>query len=321
MFEIYRYTESNQSLWDDFVPNANNGTLFHLQSFLSYHPKSRFIDHSLLINKKGKLFSVFPAAEKTIGDKRYLVSHPGSSVGSFVVPESLSIADSLNLVKILIIYSKEKNFDGIRITLPPTLYQRRLSNYMDFSFIKNNFKYLKRDITSILFLENSLQLTTDKFRSSHKRSIKKAENDGVIIRQSEDFISFYRILEKNLNIRHNVNPTHTVQELIKIHTLFPEKCNLFGAFIDEKMIAGVINFIINKEVVLAFYISHDEAYKEYRPVNLLFYTIFGWAIESHFKIYDFGTFTVDGSPNMGLGRFKESFGASGIFRDTIEFKF
>jgi hypothetical protein len=24
---------------------------------------------------------------------------------------------------------------------------------------------------------------------------------------------------------------------------------------------------------------------------------------------------------MGLGRFKENFGASGIFRDTIEFKF
>ena len=170
-------------------------------------------------------------------------------------------------------------------------------------------------------MEKSLQLTTDKFRPSHKRSIKKAKNDGVIIRQSEDFISFYKILEKNLNIRHNVNPTHTVQELIKIHTLFPEKCNLFGAFIDGKMIAGVINFIINKEVVLAFYISHDEAYKEYRPVNLLFYTIFGWAIESHFKIYDFGIFTVDGSPNMGLGRFKENFGASGIFRDTIEFKF
>jgi hypothetical protein len=36
------------------------------------------------------------------------------------------------------------------------------------------------------------------------------------------------------------------------------------------------------------------------------------------KIYDFGTFTVDEEPNMGLGRFKENFGASGIFRDTVE---
>ena len=30
------------------------------------------------------------------------------------------------------------------------------------------------------------------------------------------------------------------------------------------------------------------------------------------------TFTVNEKPNMGLGRFKENFGASGIFRDTIE---
>ena len=321
MFEIYRYTDSDQSLWDDFVPNANNGTLFHLRSFLSYHPHGRFLDHSLLVKKKNKLFSVFPAAEKKINGNRYLISHPGSSVGSFVVPESLSIADAIDLVKSLVLYTRELKFDGIRITLPPNLYQRRLSNYMDFSFLKNNFKYLKREVTSILYLEKSLELTIQKFRSSHIRSIKKARQKGVKIRKSEDFQSFFNILEKNLKIRHNVRPTHTVEELIKIHDLFPEKCNLFGAFIGEKMIAGVVNFIINSEVVLAFYISHNEEHKDMRPVNLLFYTIFEWAIQSNYKIYDFGIFTVNESPNMGLGRFKENFGASGIFRDTIEFKF
>ena len=96
---------------------------------------------------------------------------------------------------------------------------------------------------------------------------------------------------------------------------------LFGAFIGDRMIAGVVNFIINSEVVLAFYISHNEEEKDKRPVNLLFYSIFEWAIKSNYKIYDFGIFTVNENPNMGLGRFKENFGASGIFRDTIEFKF
>jgi len=318
MFEIYRYTESDQSVWDDFIPLSNNGTLFHLHSFLSYHPRDRFLDHSLLINKKGKLFSVFPAAEKRIDDNNYLVSHPGSSVGSFVVPENLSIADSLGLVECLIIYAQEEKFAGIRITLPPNLYQRRISNYMDFSFFKYNFNYVKRDITSILFLENSLEQTVAKFRPSHKRSIKKAKNSGVVIHRSDDFKSFYSILEENLKIRHNVAPTHSIEELKEIHRLFPDRCNLFAAFIDGEMIAGIVNFIVNEDVVLAFYISHDEDYKEYRAVNLLFYTIFDWAIESNFKIYDFGTFTVNEVPNMGLGRFKENFGASGIFRDTIE---
>ena len=86
------------------------------------------------------------------------------------------------------------------------------------------------------------------------------------------------------------------------------------------MIAGVLNFLINKRVVLAFYISHDEEYKDYRPLNLLFYKIFEWAIYSKYKIYDFGTFTLNQEPNMGLGRYKENFGASGVFRDLIEMK-
>jgi len=36
------------------------------------------------------------------------------------------------------------------------------------------------------------------------------------------------------------------------------------------------------------------------------------------QILDFGIFTVNEDPNMGLARFKENFGASGIFRDTLE---
>ena len=85
MFEIQRYNTTDQSAWDTFVPLGNNGTLFHLRAFFNYHPENRFTDHSLLIKKRGKLFSVFPSAEKKIGDTTHLVSHPGASIGSFVV--------------------------------------------------------------------------------------------------------------------------------------------------------------------------------------------------------------------------------------------
>ena len=220
----------------------------------------------------------------------------------------------------LVTYVKEKNFSGIRITLPPTLYQRRLSNYMDFSFFKQGFTYSKRDVTSILFLEDSLDKNLAKFKSSHLRAVRNAQEKGVNVRQSNDFDSFYHILEQNLKIRHGVSPTHTLAELKNIHALFPDRVNLFAAFVKDVMVAGVVNFVVNDYVVLAFYISHDEAYQEFRAVNLLFYSIFDWAIQQGFRIYDFGTFTVNEEPNMGLGRFKENFGASGIFRDTIELK-
>ena len=320
MFTLHRYINQNESRWDQFVSSGNNGTLFHLRKFLNYHPKDRFQDHSILIEKKQNLFSVLPAAELIVDGKRILVSHPGSTVGSFVVPENLSIADAMSMSEALDTYLKENNFSGIRITVPPTLYQRRLSNYMDFSFFKQGFTYLKRDVTSILFLEDSLDKNLAKFKSSHFRAVRNAQEKGVIVRQSNDFDSFYHILEQNLKIRHGVSPTHTLTELKNIHALFPDRVNLFAAFVKDVMVAGVVNFVVNDHVVLAFYISHDEAYQEFRAVNLLFYSIFDWAIQQGFRIYDFGTFTVNEEPNMGLGRFKENFGASGIFRDTIELK-
>jgi len=320
MFTLHRYINQSESRWDQFVLSGNNGTLFHLRKFLNYHPKDRFQDHSILIEKKQNLFSVLPAAELIVDGNRILVSHPGSTVGSFVVPENISIADAMSMSEALVTYVKENKFSGIRITLPPTLYQRRLSNYMDFSFFKQGFTYSKRDVTSILFLEDSLDKNLAKFKSSHLRAVRNAQEKGVTVCQSNDFDSFYHILEQNLNIRHGVSPTHTLAELKNIHALFPDRVNLFAAFVKDVMVAGVVNFVVNDHVVLAFYISHDEAYQEFRAVNLLFYSIFDWAIQQGFRIYDFGTFTVNEEPNMGLGRFKENFGASGIFRDTIELK-
>ena len=318
MITIQRFNNQDEPRWDEFVPLGNNGTLFHLRHFLNYHPNDRFQDHSLIFEKKDKLFSVFPATEITLNHEKHLISHAGSSIGSFVTPDHLSIADAMDLAKQLVHYAKTHQFNRIKITLPPTLYYRRLSNYTDFALFKQGFTYSKRDVTSILFLENSIDKNLLKFRDSHRRAVNNAVSKGVIIKKCDQFESFYNILEKNLKIRHNVKPTHSLDELLDIQKRFPDRINLFGAFVNDVMVAGVVNFIVNPKVVLAFYISHDEAYQEYRAVNLLFYTIFEWAIQDGFKIYDFGTFTVNEEPNMGLGRFKENFGASGIFRDTIE---
>ena len=316
--KLSRFRASEERIWDSHVPKANNGTFFHLRSFLSYHPKSRFKDHSILVRKKGKLFSLFPAVEQVVNGAKILTSHPGASVGSFTLPENLSIADAFELANKLTEYAKSKNFQVIKITLPPNLYQKRLSNYMEYSFFRLGFRYTKREITSILFLEKTIEETKKKFRPSHLRAVRKAIENNITVKESKDIASFYTILKNNLKIRHGVTPTHTLKELKHLFYMFPKKVKLFSAFLDEMMIAGVVTFQINKRVLLAFYISHDEHYSELRAVNILFYKIFEWAIKSKYEIFDFGIFTINGEPNMGLGRFKENFGASGIFRDTIE---
>ena len=320
MLKIRKYKETDRKYWDCFVGNSNNGTIFHSRKFLSYHPDGRFNDHSLVIKKKQKIFAVFPAAEKQVNSEKHLISHPGLSFGSFVVLDNLSVADSYEMIEKFMEYLKKLNFKVAYIKLSPVFHYQRPSNYIDFFLLKSGFKYVNRDLTSVLSLGENIESNLIKFRPSHIRGLKIAKKKGVKIFQSIEYEQFYRILESNLSKRHGVSPTHTLKELKKLRKLFPDQLRLFSAKLDNKMIAGVLNFLINERVVLAFYISHDEEYKDYRPLNFLFYKIFEWAIFSKYKIYDFGTFTLNQKPNMGLGRYKENFGASGVFRDLIEMK-
>jgi len=215
MFTVNKFSENNRDSWENFVAESNNGTLFHLRKFIDYHKVGRFEDYSLEFFKNNSLFSIFPASLVKNNNKKILVSHPGTTVGSFVLPENLSIQNSFHLVESLINHAKKNNFNGVRLTLPPITYFKRPSNYIDYSLLKNGFKYLKREVSSTLYLGSNSENILNKFRSSHSRAVRKSKNLGVEIRESKDIDQFYKILENNLNIRHGVNPTHTLQELHK----------------------------------------------------------------------------------------------------------
>ena len=317
MITTRTFKQQDTETWEKFVLRANNGTIFHERRFLSYHPKGRFRDNSLIFEKKGKIKALFPAVEIKSGKNKVLISHQGSSYGGLVVEQDMGFRDSYDYVEALLLWAEQEGFTGIQLTLPPAIYQRRVSNYIDFSLIKHGFKYKKREVSSILTLETTPEENLALFKPSHRTAVRKAVKQNVIIKESNDWATFYNILRDNLKIRHNVQPTHKLNELIKLKKLYPERIKLFGAFWGGKMVAGVVNFSVNKDVILAFYISHIEKYQHLRAVNLLFYEIIKWGQTKDFKYLDFGIFTVNMDPNFGLGRFKENFGASGVFRDTF----
>ena len=45
--EIIKYRTENMEMWDNFVKESRNGTIFHTQKFINYHPKDRFEDYYL----------------------------------------------------------------------------------------------------------------------------------------------------------------------------------------------------------------------------------------------------------------------------------
>ena len=317
--KIQTLTESTLSdkEWDAFVESSTNGTMFHSRKFLSYHPKERFVDGSAVIIKNDKLFALFPAAIVERHGKRILSSHSGASYGGFVHTDELNFKDAHDCVDALKDYAKAQQCDAIQMTLNPIIYQKHVSNYIDFALLRKGFTYLKREISSVVELPKNPEHIIHLYRDEAKRAIRKSQKNGVVIAECDRFEDYYTILSNNLKMRHGVTPTHTLDELLLLKKKFPARIRLWGAFWDETLIAGVCNFTVNEKVVLAFYISHDETYQEYRPVNTLFYEIMKQSSFEGFDYLDFGIFTVNMEPNWGLARFKENFGSRGIFRDTF----
>lgn len=315
--EVVQYEKKYNDIWEEFVNDSSNGTIFHTRKFLSYHTPGKFTDNSLLFFDDKKLISVLPAIDIKRDGIRTLWSHMGASYGGFVHNESLSIKHSFDIVQSLIDYSLKDKFEKIVLTGVPFVYQKRYNQYPDFALVKNGFSYLKREVTSVITLNVTEDNVMKLIKPEARTSVRKAEKMGVVIKKSNDFEEYYDILKSNLAMRHNVQPAHTLEELYRLKELFPQKIQLFGAYLKNKMIAGVVNFYCNDKVVLVFYISHNPEFQQYRAVNLLFYTIMKDAVSRGLEFLDFGLFTVNMDPNWGLGKFKESFGARGILRDSF----
>mgnify|MGYP006283785339 CR=1 FL=1 len=318
MITVRPAREEERKRWTDFVLRSNNGTVFHLPDFLDYHPEDRFNDHHLVAEDKKGLLSIIPGAISEIDGETWLRSYPGASYGGPVLKGSLGLSKTEKVVDSLLSYCRDQGWKGIEMTPPPIVYYRRPHNYLEFALVKRGFSYKRRELTAIIDLTRLGEDLKLGFRSSALRGVRKAVKNGVAVEENDDFSIFYPVLESNLQQRHNVNPTHTLEELNLLRKLLGgDRVRQFVAVKDGRVLAGMVMFHCNPRVVLAFYISHDQEHQSLRPVNLVYMEVIKWAKEMGYHYMDLGTFTLDMNVNYGLCRFKESFSARGVFRNTL----
>jgi len=316
--QLRRTVREDRKDWADFVQRSNNGTIFHLPDFIDYHPPDRFEDHHLLAEDSSGIVTVIPGALAERDDGTWFRSYPGASYGGPVLTGSMGLRKTEKVVDALIAYCRKNGWKGIEMTPPPIVYYRRPHNYLEFALLRRGFGYRKRELTAVIDLSRLGEELKLGFRSSALRGVRKAQKSGVTVTEDPDFSSFYPVLESNLQQRHGVRPTHTLEELERLRRLLGhDRIRQFTAVKDGEVLAGMVMFHCNPRVTLAFYISHDQEHQSLRPVNLVYMEVIRWAKQMGYHYMDLGTFTLDMEVNYGLCRFKESFSARGIFRNTL----
>lgn len=321
---LYR-AEQHERLWDQFVARSMNGTVFHSQRFLGYHPSGRFNFHHLLFFEGEKLVAVLPGGLSR--DGRTFESPAGASYGSFVT-EDISAQTALDVVAAFEDYVRAQGLQDVYLTSAPVIYQPVLTQNLDFALLYRGYAYQRHYISHAVDLRQPGSLF-DRFKPAARtyiRRVERTEPDVIVEHVSrEKFLegieAFFPILIEN-KAKFDAKPTHTLEDLYRLHELLPDLMELFLVRKGREPIAGLLFFIANKRVALVFYQMLRYEYQHIRPIYLVMREAAEWAKAHGFAFVDIGVSqdTSDANPMtpaLSLIHFKEKFDARGVLRSTL----
>lgn len=311
IFEIEIFSSSLKKEWDEFIDGSKNGTFLLKRDYMDYH-SDRFVDFSLMIYRKGKLFALIPG---NVEDKTFW-SHQGLTYGGLIMNSKMTTGECIQIFSEINRFLSEKGISTVIYKPIPYIYHKIPSQEDLYSlFVNFNAKLKVRCISSTIYEDSRI-----KFIESRKSGIRKALKNGITIEDSDEIEEFWNILNNNLIENHGTKPVHTASELQMLKNLFPLNIKLYVTKnISREIIGGTLVYITD-QVVHTQYISANDEGKSSGALDLLFDFLINDRY-TNYKYFDFGHSTENGGKilNNALIFQKEGFGGRGVCYDIYEY--
>lgn len=303
------YAGEQVGAWDSFVEGARNGTFLHRRGYMDYH-SDRFQDCSLMVrDDAGRLVALFPAdLTGTL-----VRSHGGLTYGALVIDDAMTMCRMLEVMEVVTRHLRHAGAERLLYKTVPSIYHRQPADEDLYALYRAGARLVRRDVLTVLERSNRGQV-----QERRARSIRKAQRQGVVVRESTDYRQFWQILQENLAARHGVPPVHSVEEMEMLASRFPAGIRLHAAYRDDRMLAGALLYV-SANVSHVQYNAASPDGRRCGALDLVLETLI--ASDSYgTRYFDFGASTEDHGRilNAGLVGYKEGFGARTIVHDAYE---
>ena len=309
-YSVKIYQESDYNHWNAFIDTAKNATFLFHRDFMEYH-KDRFQDYSLIVLDGEKWVAVLPANRV----ENEVFSHQGLSYGTVIVQKGIRIEEYLSVIREIMFHLVQNKIDFISIKLLPGIYNKTLSDELDYvSFLMNAIVY-RSDIYMVIDGGQAY-----KPNRNRKRALKIANDLEIEMQEDNNYIGFWNeILIPNLKNRFDVLPVHSLNEITDLAKVFPYNIKLFNAYSSGVLKAGVVVFIM-ENVAHFQYSSGADDRNDTAALDVLFDFIIRKF--SNKKYVSFGSSSENEGLvlNKGLVYWKESFGATATVQSFLKFE-
>lgn len=310
MIEIVKYNALMSSQWDEFVGNSRNGTFLHQRGYMDYH-SDRFTDCSLVALHEGKVCALLPA--NIDGDT--LWSHRGLTYGGWLLP--FKHFDTTVMVKVMDTAVEWMRANGIKRLVykaVPHIYHRYPCEEDLYAMFRHHASLTEANISTTIDLTCPLPLDR-----GNKSGANAARKTGIEACASDDWSGYWQLLSSLLDERYDTRPVHTLDEILLLHSRFPENIRLYTATLDGELLAGVVMYL-SSPVAHCQYIGASPRGKDSKALTLLFEYLIQESTRMGYRYFDFGISNEDHGRylNEGLVRQKCRLGGRGIVYNTLE---
>ena len=273
---------------------------------MDYH-QDRFEDFSQLIFEDNQLVAVFPANK--VGNA--ICSHQGLTYGGLVLSNTIKFSSVFNAFKTLLETFKNDGFETIHLKTIPSIYHTLPSDEMPYILFLLDAQLSRRDVLSVVDLKHQIKFAKDRI-AGHKRALKQ----NLKIKEVDTFDEFWtKILEVNLQQKHQVKPVHSLEEITLLKNKFPKNIRQFNVYKNDVIVGGTTIFESN-HVAHSQYISANEDKNTLGSLDVLHHYLIT-EVFSQKPYFDFGISDENNGKhiNEGLHYWKEGFGARTISQD------
>jgi hypothetical protein len=303
--EIRRYSADLAEVWNALNRRAVNGHFLFDRGFMDYHA-DRFQDASLVVLDDGQPVALLPV---NLRDSE-AYSHQGLTFGG-LVHEGLGAGRVLAALDACAEALAGLGALALTFKALPWIYPSAPAQEDLYWLFRRDAVLVRRDASAAIDYR-----ARGRVSSRRERGAKKAAAAGLAFGRSQDWASFWRLLEGVLAERHGASPVHSLTEIELLAGRFPEEIALFTAANDHGPQAGVVMFR-SAQVAHAQYIAASREGRETGALDGLFQHLISRHADSH-RFFDFGISNTDGGRvlNEGLMRQKEDFGAGVVVHDV-----
>jgi hypothetical protein len=318
---IIRYSANLQKSWDDFVRNrSRNGTIFHEQRFLSYHG-DRFEDCSIMVvgDKKSDILAVIPSAVITEGNKKGIVSHPGSTYGGIIFREDLKVGKLKDVIDVALRYYYSNLSAGFfKVILQEEFHTGDTFCDLVYLLWHRGFVIKSKEASIAKSLKGFSRDDYSKRVSEYIRSRRDVElgiKHAIAVSDNE-IIACYEIIKDNLVKKYDKKPTHSIEELLALKKMYGDRLTFFYSEFRQAITGVVVTFELNKKVIHDFYIAQNYAYVKLHPLLWLFDYVLNYFAALGYEYFNFGISSRNRWIKWGILEFKEKFGGKLLTRDV-----